>query len=81
MILPRIIECKELTRKVKLLDYLETWELKNNPSELCTEFQELIINETELRQKMMKNSDLLQRLQSVVTDLYVDWERAKGRRR
>ena len=55
--------------------------MKNNPNELCTKYQELIKIEPDLRKLIGKDSDILKRLYAVVTDLYVDWERAKNSRR
>lgn len=81
LILPRLKEAQELIQKIKILDALDTWEMKNTPEELCTEYQKLIKNETDLRQKMTRDSDILQRLHAAVTDLYVDWERARNSRR
>ncbi|XP_014209143.1 Bardet-Biedl syndrome 7 protein homolog [Copidosoma floridanum] len=81
LVMPRLKEVSELTEKIKILDALETWEMKSNPSELCSEYQELVRCESELREKMLMNSNALQRLHAAVTDLYVDWERAKNSRR
>ena len=81
LILPRIKQVNDLLEKIKILDALDTWEMKNNPAELCTEYQELLKNEADLRRQMSRDTHILQRLHAVVTDLYVDWERAKGSRR
>lgn len=81
LILPRLKEVHELTEKIKILDALDTWEMKMTPTELCTEYQELINNEFTLRKQMIKDTELLQRLHGVIIDLYVDWERARGSRR
>ncbi|XP_029044222.1 Bardet-Biedl syndrome 7 protein homolog [Osmia bicornis bicornis] len=82
LILPRLNGAHELTRKVKILNALEEWELKENPKDnLCSEYQELMQKETEIKSQMAKDSEILERLQAVITDLYVDWERAKRSRR
>jgi Bardet-Biedl syndrome 7 protein len=81
LLLPKLKVINELTEKIKILDALGTWEMKNNPGDLCTEYQNLLKCESDLRQQMAKDHDLLQRLHAVITDLYVDWERAKGSRR
>lgn len=82
LILPRLNSAHELTTKVKILNALEEWELKENPKDnLCSEYQELIQKETEIKSQIAKDSEILERLQAVITDLYVDWERAKRSRR
>ncbi|XP_058807085.1 Bardet-Biedl syndrome 7 protein homolog [Phymastichus coffea] len=81
LILPRLKEAHELMEKIKILDALDTWEMKATPAELCTEYQELISKEAELRMQMTKDAEILQRLHAVIIDLYVDWERARGSRR
>ncbi|XP_076397745.1 BBSome complex member BBS7 [Megachile rotundata] len=82
LILPRLNAAYELTMKIKTLNVLEEWELKENPKEnLCSEYQELLQKETEIKSQMAKDSEILERLQAVITDLYVDWERAKRSRR
>ncbi|KAJ8676518.1 hypothetical protein QAD02_012305 [Eretmocerus hayati] len=81
LIVPRIRDANELMEKVKILNALDTWEMKNSPTELSTEYQELIKNEPILREQLTRDSAILQRLHAVITDLYVDWERAKGSRR
>lgn len=81
LILPRLKEANELLDKIKILDALDSWEMKNNPAELCTEYQELLKNEVDLRRQMTRDNEILQRLHAAITDLYVDWERAKGSRR
>lgn len=66
-------------RKVKILDALQEWELKSNPEQnLCTEFQELLKNETALRAKAGKDGELQKKLYSVVEHLYLDWKRVRG---
>ncbi|XP_001603197.1 Bardet-Biedl syndrome 7 protein homolog [Nasonia vitripennis] len=81
LILPRLKEANELLDKIKILDALDSWEMKNNPAELCTEYQELLKTEPDLRRQMTRDNEILQRLHAAITDLYVDWERAKGSRR
>ncbi|XP_076757547.1 BBSome complex member BBS7 [Xylocopa sonorina] len=82
LILPRLNAAHDLIKKVKILNALEEWELKENPKEnLCTEYQELIQKEGEIKSQMTKDNELLERLHAVVMDLYVDWERAKRSRR
>ncbi|XP_076683927.1 BBSome complex member BBS7 isoform X2 [Andrena cerasifolii] len=82
LILPRLNAAHELVTKVKILNALEEWELKENPKEnLCPEYQELIQNEAEIKAQMAKDSEIMDRLHGVITDLYVDWERAKRSRR
>ncbi|XP_011498445.1 PREDICTED: Bardet-Biedl syndrome 7 protein homolog [Ceratosolen solmsi marchali] len=81
LILPKLTTLNELVEKINILDTLDTWEMKNNPADMCTEYQNLIKNESDLRQQMTKSCDALQRLHAIITDLYVDWERAKGSRR
>ena len=78
-VLPRLRTAYDLTEKIEILDTLERWELKDNPTEnLGTEFQEMLKNESSIRSQMTNKKDILQRLHAVITDLYVDWERAKG---
>lgn len=82
LILPRLNAAHDLIQKVKTLDALEEWELKSNPREnLCSEYQELLQKETEIRSIMAKDTEILNRLHAIITDLYVDWERAKRSRR
>ncbi|XP_050451845.1 Bardet-Biedl syndrome 7 protein homolog isoform X2 [Cataglyphis hispanica] len=82
LILPRLNTAHDLVQKIKILDALEEWELKSNPKEnLCSEYQELLEKETEIRSLMMKDTEILNRLHAIITDLYVDWERAKRSRR
>lgn len=82
LILPRLNAAHELIQKVKILNALDEWELKSNPKEnLCSEYQELVHNETETRLLVAKDPEILNRLHAIITDLYVDWERAKGSRR
>ncbi|CAK9818413.1 Bardet-Biedl syndrome 7 protein [Anthophora quadrimaculata] len=82
LVLPRLNAAHDLITKIKILNVLEEWELKENPKEnLCTEYQELIQNESQIRSQMMKDNEVLERLHAVITDLYVDWERAKRSRR
>ncbi|KAL6436979.1 hypothetical protein ACFW04_004954 [Cataglyphis niger] len=82
LILPRLNTAHDLIQKIKILDALEEWELKSNPKEnLCSEYQELLEKETEIRSLMMKDTEILNRLHAIITDLYVDWERAKRSRR
>ncbi|XP_066595790.1 Bardet-Biedl syndrome 7 protein homolog [Prorops nasuta] len=82
LIHPRIEATYELARKIQILDTLEEWELKRDPKEnLCTEYQNLLEEESKIRVQKSKNPDMLSRLHAIVTDLYVDWERAKGSRR
>ncbi|XP_072746370.1 BBSome complex member BBS7 isoform X2 [Anoplolepis gracilipes] len=82
LILPRLKAAHDLIQKIKILDALDECELKSNPKEnLCSEYQELIEKETELRSLMMKDTEILNRLHAIITDLYVDWERAKRSRR
>jgi Bardet-Biedl syndrome 7 protein len=72
----------DLIQKIKILDALEEWELKSDPKEnLCSEYQDLLQKEIEIRSLMAKDSEILNRLHAVITDLYVDWERAKRSRR
>ncbi|XP_012532713.1 Bardet-Biedl syndrome 7 protein homolog [Monomorium pharaonis] len=80
--LPRLNAAYDLIQKIKILNALEEWELQSNPREnLCTEYQELLEKETEIRSLMAKDTEILNRLHAVITDLYVDWERAKRSRR
>lgn len=82
LILPRLNAAYDLIQKIKILDALEEWELKFNPKEnLCSEYQELLEKETEIRSLMIKDTEILNRLHAIITDLYVDWERAKRSRR
>lgn len=82
LILPRLNAAHDLIQKIKILDALDEWELKSNPKEnLSTEYQELLQKETEIRSLMAKDTEILNRLHAIVTDLYVDWERAKRSRR
>lgn len=82
LILPRLNASYDLGQKIKLLDALEEWELKSNPKEnLCSDYQELLQKETEIRSLVAKDTEILNRLYAVITDLYVDWERAKRSRR
>ena len=79
---PQLNAVDDLITKVKILNALEEWELKENPKEnLCTEYQELLQKESEIKSQMAKDNELLERLHAVITDLYVDWERAKRSRR
>ncbi|KYN38351.1 Bardet-Biedl syndrome 7 protein [Trachymyrmex septentrionalis] len=82
LILPRLNAAYDLIQKIKILDALEEWELQSNPREnLCSEYQELLEKETEIRSFMAKDTEILNRLHAIITDLYVDWERAKRSRR
>jgi len=82
LILPRLNAAYDLIQKIKILDALEEWELQSNPKEnLCSEYQELLEKETEIRSLMAKDTEILNRLYAIITDLYVDWERAKRSRR
>lgn len=82
LIVPRLNAASELITKIKILNALEEWELKENSKEnLCSEYQELIGKEAEIKAQMAKDNEILDRLHGVVTDLYVDWERAKRSRR
>lgn len=78
LILPQLNAAYDLVTNVKILNILEELELKENLKEnLCTEYQELIQKETEIRFRLAKDNEILERLHAVITDLYVDWERAK----
>lgn len=82
MILPRLNAVHDLITKVKVLNALQEWELTGDPKEnLCTEYQALIAGEAEIKSQMAKDNETLERLHAVITDLYVDWERAKRSRR
>ncbi|XP_012175187.2 Bardet-Biedl syndrome 7 protein homolog isoform X6 [Bombus terrestris] len=82
LIFPQLNAAHDLITKVKILNALEEWELKENPKEnLCSEYQELIQKESEIKSQMAKDNEILERLHAVITDLYVDWERAKRSRR
>lgn len=82
LIMPRLEDAHILTEKLKILDALQELEMHSDPQEnLCTDWQELLRDESAIRIKMTKGAETLQRLHGVVTDLYVDWERAKGSRR
>ncbi|XP_047367653.1 Bardet-Biedl syndrome 7 protein homolog isoform X1 [Vespa velutina] len=82
LIRPQLDAVYELIEKIKILDALEEFELKANPKEnLCSQYQDLIANEQNIRTKLTKDPDILNRLHGVITDLYVDWERARGARR
>ncbi|XP_017877662.1 Bardet-Biedl syndrome 7 protein homolog isoform X2 [Ceratina calcarata] len=82
LILPRLNAVHGLITKIKILNALEEWELKENPKEnLCSEYQELVQNEGETKSQMARDNELLERLHAMIVDLYVDWERAKRSRR
>ncbi|XP_043257264.1 Bardet-Biedl syndrome 7 protein-like [Colletes gigas] len=82
LMLPRLNTAHKLITKVKILNALEEWELKENPKQnLCSEYQGLLQEETEIKSQMAKDNEILDRLHGVITDLYVDWERAKRSRR
>lgn len=82
IILPRLKTAHDLTEKIIILDALEYWELKDNPiKNLGTEYQEIVKNEANIRIQIMNNKDILERLNAVIIDLYVDWQRAKGSHR
>lgn len=82
LIIPRLDDAHALAEKVKILDALQELEMRSDPQEnLSTEWQELIRDESSIRSKITKGADTLERLHGVVTDLYVDLERAKGSRR
>ncbi|XP_043602800.1 Bardet-Biedl syndrome 7 protein homolog isoform X5 [Bombus pyrosoma] len=82
LIFPQLNAAHDLITKVKILNALEEWELKENPKEnLCSEYQELVQKESEIKSQMAKDNEILERLHAVITDLYVDWERAKHSRR
>ncbi|XP_031830282.1 BBSome complex member BBS7 isoform X2 [Nomia melanderi] len=82
LILPRLNAAHDLNVKVKILNALEEWELKENPKEnLSLAYQELVQNEIEIKSQMAKDNEILDRLHGIITDLYVDWERAKRSRR
>ncbi|KAL2713306.1 Bardet-Biedl syndrome 7 protein isoform X1 [Vespula squamosa] len=82
LIRPQLDAVHELIEKIKILDVLEEFELKTNPKEnLCSQYQDLIANEQNIRSQLAKDPEILNRLHGVITDLYVDWERAKGARR
>ncbi|XP_076180794.1 BBSome complex member BBS7 [Ptiloglossa arizonensis] len=82
LILPRLNTADELITKVKILNALEEWELKENPKQnLCSEYQKLLKEETEIKSQYAKDNEILDRLHGIITDLYVDWERAKRSRR
>ncbi|XP_046486568.1 BBSome complex member BBS7 isoform X3 [Neodiprion pinetum] len=78
LVLPRIEAARAIKEKVKILDALQEWELNTNPEQLCPKYQELLENESNLRAELVKDPDMLQRLYGTITDLYVDWERARG---
>lgn len=78
MVLPRIEAAQKQQEKIKILDALHEWELNTNSEELCPKYQELLKEERNIRAEIAKDPDLLQRLYGTITDLYVDWERAKG---
>ena len=82
LIIPRLDDAHVLKEKLKILDALQELEMRAEPQEnLCTEWQELLRDENAIRSKIAKGAETLERLHGVVTDLYVDWERAKGSRR
>ncbi|KAI4482217.1 hypothetical protein M0804_008768 [Polistes exclamans] len=82
LVKPQLDAAHELIEKIKILDALEEFELKTNPKDnLCSQYQDLIANEQNIRSQMAKDTEVLNRLHGVITDLYVDWERAKGARR
>ncbi|XP_063989189.1 Bardet-Biedl syndrome 7 protein homolog [Diachasmimorpha longicaudata] len=82
LILPRLKAADELTQKLRILDALQEWEMKSEAEgNLSSEYQELLRQEDQIRQQMAKHPEILVRLHGVITDLYVDWERAKGARR
>ncbi|XP_046623848.1 Bardet-Biedl syndrome 7 protein homolog isoform X1 [Neodiprion virginianus] len=78
LVLPRIEAARAIKEKVKILDALQEWELNTNPEQLCSKYQKLLENESNLRAELVKDPDMLQRLYGTITDLYVDWERARG---
>ncbi|KAK2581970.1 hypothetical protein KPH14_002410 [Odynerus spinipes] len=82
LIRPQLNAAHELIQKIKILDALQELELKTNPKEnLSSQYQDLIANEQSIRSQMAKDTEILNRLHAIITDLYVDWERAKGARR
>lgn len=82
LVLPQLETAHELIQKIKILDALQEFELKTNPKEnLCSQYQDLIANEQSIRSQMAKDTEILNRLHAIITDLYVDWERANGARR
>lgn len=82
LVLPQLETAHELIQKIKILDALQEFELKANPKEnLCSQYQDLIANEQSIRSQMAKDTEILNRLHAIITDLYVDWERANGARR
>ncbi|XP_011299492.1 Bardet-Biedl syndrome 7 protein homolog [Fopius arisanus] len=82
LILPRLDAADDLTQKLRILDALQEWEMKvEAEGNLSSDYQELLRQEEALRREMAKHPEILVRLHGVITDLYVDWERAKGSRR
>ncbi|XP_012268249.2 Bardet-Biedl syndrome 7 protein homolog [Athalia rosae] len=81
LVLPRIQAAQKLQEQIKILDALQEWELNTIPDQLCPRYQVLLKEETKLRSEFAKDPDMLERLYGLITDLYVDWKRAKGGRR
>lgn len=79
LILPKLNSAHDRIEKLKIIDALQEWELKIDPTEnLSKYYQELLKEEDKMRTELSKNPTILQIIQGVITDLYVDWNRAKG---
>lgn len=79
LIVPKFNSTYQLIEKLKIIDALQEWDLKIDSREnLSTYYQELLKEEDSIRAKLSKNPTILQIIQAVITDIYVDWNRAKG---
>ncbi|CAG5073462.1 Similar to BBS7: Bardet-Biedl syndrome 7 protein (Homo sapiens) [Cotesia congregata] len=79
LIVPKFNSTYQLIEKLKIIDALQEWDLKIDSREnLSTYYQELLKEEDSMRAKLSKNPTILQIIQAVITDIYVDWNRAKG---
>lgn len=79
LILPRLKRARELCEQLKIIDALQQWEMKVEPEEnLSSRYQELLKHEENIRKQFSEDPEILKRLNNAITDLYVDWERAKG---
>ncbi|KAH0552608.1 Bardet-Biedl syndrome 7 protein homolog [Cotesia glomerata] len=79
LIVPKFNSTYQLIEKLKIIDALQEWDLKIDTREnLSTYYQELLKEEDSMRAKLSKTPTILQIIQAVITDIYVDWNRAKG---
>ncbi|XP_034946390.1 Bardet-Biedl syndrome 7 protein homolog [Chelonus insularis] len=78
-IFPQLKNAHELQENVQIINALHDWDMIDNPEEtLGTHFQKLLKDEEDLKRKYDKNPKALQEIQTIITELYVDWKRAKG---